>query len=60
VSRKVNAAIQQVDIVIGTHKLLSSDVQFERLGLVIIVVRLSVAGILNKPRSADRPSGRRP
>jgi transcription-repair coupling factor (superfamily II helicase) len=32
VSRKVNAAIQQVDIVIGTHKLLSSDVQFERWG----------------------------
>jgi transcription-repair coupling factor (superfamily II helicase) len=37
----VSAAIQQindgsVDIVIGTHKLLSSDVQFKRLGLVII------------------------
>ncbi|WP_026121241.1 transcription-repair coupling factor [Paraburkholderia kururiensis] len=40
-TKEVNAAIQQindgtVDIVIGTHKLLSSDVQFKRLGLVII------------------------
>jgi transcription-repair coupling factor (superfamily II helicase) len=40
-TREINAAIQQinegtVDIVIGTHKLLSSDVQFKRLGLVII------------------------
>ncbi|TDV17271.1 transcription-repair coupling factor [Paraburkholderia caballeronis] len=40
-TREVNASIQQindgsVDIVIGTHKLLSSDVQFKRLGLVII------------------------
>ncbi|NIF51456.1 transcription-repair coupling factor [Burkholderia sp. Ax-1724] len=40
-AKEVNAAIQQinegsVDIVIGTHKLLSSDVQFKRLGLVII------------------------
>ncbi|WP_118181356.1 transcription-repair coupling factor [Paraburkholderia phosphatilytica] len=39
--KEVNTAIQQinegsVDIVIGTHKLLSSDVQFKRLGLVII------------------------
>ncbi|MDQ7977506.1 transcription-repair coupling factor [Paraburkholderia sp. SARCC-3016] len=40
-TKEVNAAIQQinegsVDIVIGTHKLLSSEVQFKRLGLVII------------------------
>jgi transcription-repair coupling factor (superfamily II helicase) len=40
-TREVSAAIQQinegtVDIVIGTHKLLSSDVQFKRLGLVVI------------------------
>ena len=40
-TKEVNAAIAQinegsVDIVIGTHKLLSSDVQFKRLGLVII------------------------
>ncbi|WP_153100364.1 transcription-repair coupling factor [Paraburkholderia hayleyella] len=40
-TREINASIQQineggVDIVIGTHKLLSSDVQFKRLGLVII------------------------
>ncbi len=40
-AKEVSAAIQQindgtVDIVIGTHKLLSSDVQFKRLGLVII------------------------
>ena len=40
-TKEVNAAIHQindgsVDIVIGTHKLLSSDVQFKRLGLVII------------------------
>jgi transcription-repair coupling factor (superfamily II helicase) len=40
-AKEVNAAIQQinegsVDIVIGTHKLLSSEVQFKRLGLVII------------------------
>ncbi|GAB2919226.1 transcription-repair coupling factor [Paraburkholderia jirisanensis] len=40
-SKEVSAAIQQinegtVDIVIGTHKLLSSEVQFKRLGLVII------------------------
>ena len=40
-TKEVNAAIGQinegsVDIVIGTHKLLSSDVQFKRLGLVII------------------------
>ena len=40
-AKEVNAAIAQinegsVDIVIGTHKLLSSDVQFKRLGLVII------------------------
>ncbi|CAG9213937.1 Transcription-repair-coupling factor [Paraburkholderia sabiae] len=39
--KEVSASIQQinegsVDIVIGTHKLLSSDVQFKRLGLVII------------------------
>ncbi|PLZ03682.1 transcription-repair coupling factor [Burkholderia sp. WAC0059] len=40
-AKEIGAAIQQinegsVDIVIGTHKLLSSDVQFKRLGLVII------------------------
>jgi transcription-repair coupling factor (superfamily II helicase) len=40
-TKEVASAIQQindgsVDIVIGTHKLLSSDVQFKRLGLVII------------------------
>ena len=40
-TKEVSASIQQinegtVDIVIGTHKLLSSDVQFKRLGLVII------------------------
>jgi transcription-repair coupling factor (superfamily II helicase) len=40
-TREISAAIQQIndgsiDIVIGTHKLLSSDVQFKRLGLVII------------------------
>ncbi|POR53454.1 transcription-repair coupling factor [Paraburkholderia eburnea] len=40
-AKEVSTAIQQinegsVDIVIGTHKLLSSDVQFKRLGLVII------------------------
>lgn len=40
-TKEVNAAIRQinegaVDIVIGTHKLLSSDVQFKRLGLVVI------------------------
>jgi transcription-repair coupling factor (superfamily II helicase) len=40
-TKEVSAAIQQindgsVDIVIGTHKLLSSDVQFKRLGLVVI------------------------
>ncbi|MFP3507933.1 DEAD/DEAH box helicase, partial [Burkholderia sp. SIMBA_062] len=40
-AKEVSSAIQQindgsVDIVIGTHKLLSSDVQFKRLGLVII------------------------
>ncbi|MDE1184390.1 transcription-repair coupling factor [Paraburkholderia sp.] len=40
-TKEVNTAIQQinegsVDIVIGTHKLLSSDVQFKRLGLVVI------------------------
>ncbi|MEX3606356.1 MAG: transcription-repair coupling factor [Burkholderia sp.] len=40
-TKEVNAVIGQindgsVDIVIGTHKLLSSDVQFKRLGLVII------------------------
>jgi transcription-repair coupling factor (superfamily II helicase) len=40
-TREVSASIHQindgsVDIVIGTHKLLSSDVQFKRLGLVII------------------------
>ena len=40
-TKEVNASIHQIndgsiDIVIGTHKLLSSDVQFKRLGLVII------------------------
>ncbi|MGA3250008.1 MAG: transcription-repair coupling factor [Paraburkholderia sp.] len=40
-TKEVSASIHQindgtVDIVIGTHKLLSSDVQFKRLGLVII------------------------
>ncbi|KNH10063.1 Transcription-repair coupling factor [Candidatus Burkholderia brachyanthoides] len=40
-TKEVTQAIQQinegsVDIVIGTHKLLSSDVKFKRLGLVII------------------------
>ena len=40
-TKEVNASIQQindgsVDIVIGTHKLLSSDVHFKQLGLVII------------------------
>jgi transcription-repair coupling factor (superfamily II helicase) len=40
-TKEVNAAIKQindgsVDIVIGTHKLLSSDVHFKQLGLVII------------------------
>ncbi|CAB3750517.1 transcription-repair coupling factor [Paraburkholderia humisilvae] len=40
-AKEVSTAIQQindgtVDIVIGTHKLLSSEVQFKRLGLVII------------------------
>jgi len=40
-SKEINASIQQInegtlDIVIGTHKLLSSEVQFKRLGLVII------------------------
>ena len=40
-TKEVNTAIAQinegsVDIVIGTHKLLSSDVRFKRLGLVII------------------------
>ncbi len=39
--KEINAAIQglqagQVDIVIGTHKILSKDVKFKRLGLVII------------------------
>lgn len=39
--KEVDAAIKQindgtVDIVIGTHKLLSNDVRFQRLGLVII------------------------
>ncbi|UXC37366.1 transcription-repair coupling factor [Cupriavidus gilardii] len=39
--KEVEAAIKQindgtVDIVIGTHKLLSDDVRFQRLGLVII------------------------
>jgi len=40
-AKEVNAAIAQInagsiDIVIGTHRLLSSDVRFKRLGLVII------------------------
>ena len=40
-AKEVTAAIKglnegQVDIVIGTHKILSKDVQFKRLGLVII------------------------
>ena len=40
-SKEVSAAIKgigegKVDIVIGTHKLLSPDVKFQRLGLVII------------------------
>jgi transcription-repair coupling factor (superfamily II helicase) len=40
-AKEVNAAIAQInqggiDVVIGTHKLLSSDVKFQRLGLVII------------------------
>jgi transcription-repair coupling factor (superfamily II helicase) len=40
-SKEVSSAIKAIneggiDIVIGTHKLLSSDVQFKRLGLVII------------------------
>jgi transcription-repair coupling factor (superfamily II helicase) len=40
-TKEVGSSIQQInegsiDIVIGTHKLLSSDVQFKRLGLVII------------------------
>ncbi|MFC0397115.1 transcription-repair coupling factor [Paraburkholderia rhizosphaerae] len=40
-AKEISSAIQQindgtVDIVIGTHKLLSSEVQFKRLGLVII------------------------
>lgn len=39
--KEIDAAIKQindgtVDIVIGTHKLLSDEVQFQRLGLVII------------------------
>jgi transcription-repair coupling factor (superfamily II helicase) len=39
--KEINAAIEglqagQVDIVIGTHKILSKDVKFKRLGLVII------------------------
>lgn len=39
--KEINTTIQQihegtVDIVIGTHKLLSSDVRFKQLGLVII------------------------
>ena len=39
--KEINAAIKgmadgTLDIIIGTHKLLSSDVKFERLGLVII------------------------
>lgn len=39
--KEIDAAIKQinegtVDIVIGTHKLLSDDVKFQRLGLVII------------------------
>ncbi|HTI16448.1 MAG TPA: transcription-repair coupling factor [Trinickia sp.] len=40
-TKEVNTAVAQinegsVDVVIGTHKLLSSDVKFKRLGLVII------------------------
>ncbi|KNB25612.1 transcription-repair coupling factor, partial [Salmonella enterica subsp. enterica serovar Typhimurium] len=40
-AKEVNASVKainegQVDIVIGTHKLLSNDIQFQRLGLVII------------------------
>ncbi|MGE4370585.1 MAG: transcription-repair coupling factor [Burkholderiaceae bacterium] len=40
-AKEVTAAVKglnegQVDIVIGTHKILSKDVQFKRLGLVII------------------------
>ena len=40
-AKEISAALQglnegQVDIVIGTHKILSKDVQFKRLGLVII------------------------
>jgi transcription-repair coupling factor (superfamily II helicase) len=40
-AKEINASIKQInegslDIVIGTHKLLSSEVQFKRLGLVII------------------------
>jgi transcription-repair coupling factor (superfamily II helicase) len=40
-SKEVNAAIEglaagTVDIVVGTHKLLSADVKFQRLGLLII------------------------
>ena len=40
-AKEVKAAIEglnsgRIDIVIGTHKLLSGDVKFERLGLVII------------------------
>ncbi len=40
-TKEINAAIKQinegtVDIVIGTHKLLSPDIHFNRLGLVII------------------------
>jgi transcription-repair coupling factor (superfamily II helicase) len=40
-SKEINAALQAItsgeaDIVIGTHKLLSKDTQFARLGLVII------------------------
>ncbi|MFJ2995146.1 transcription-repair coupling factor [Pandoraea sp. NPDC087047] len=40
-TKEVNASVKainegQVDIVIGTHKLLSNDIRFDRLGLVII------------------------
>lgn len=40
-TKEVNAAIKEIqegraDIVVGTHKLLSPDIQFPRLGLVII------------------------
>lgn len=40
-TKEVNTSVKaindgQVDIVIGTHKLLSNDIQFQRLGLVII------------------------